>query len=567
MKITLGIHVGHDRGVALIKDNVVIGAISQERIDRIKYSPSSNIPFDSIDKLLGYCNIKLSNISCIGISYDGLEGLSALNLYHEEFLEHYQCEYIPMYLVSHHEAHAYSAFFASGFSESLIFVADGGGDYINGKQEAESLFVGQNGKISCISQRLQNPMIRKLGDKRNYIIPLMPDVIKEANISIGRKYEQITYLLNLGRGGSGKTMGLASYGKSLINFKQEDFSDFNFSVKYKDILENVFAMATLLGDTFNTFIEKERANIAATAQAFVETSIIGLLDSVFSQYPCKNLCLAGGVFLNCIVNQKILNNFNLDSLFVMPPAGDDGQAIGAAFFAHCRHFGFKNKFEIKLPYLGLSYSNQDIETTLKSMNLNYSFFDDDDLSTQIATSIADNKIVALHRGRTEIGPRALCHRSIITSPINPNMKDILNNRVKHRESFRPFGPTVIAEEQSKYFDLRCTSDFMLFAADVKKEYRDKLVAVTHIDNTARVQAVSKQQEPFVHSLLQEVKKIIGFPIILNTSFNIAGQPIVESPLDAVKTFLTADIDVLVIGNYVLKKHNNLNDTVLKVDAL
>ncbi len=175
------------------------------------------------------------------------------------------------------------------------------------------------------------------------------------------------------------------------------------------------------------------------------------------------------------------------------------------------------------------------------------------MAKQIAFYIKENKIVAFHRGRTEIGPRALCHRSILANPTNPAMKDILNERVKHREEFRPFAPTVVAEDQYKYFDLKCSSDYMLFATTVKEKYRSSLASITHIDGTARIQSVSLEQEPFIHMLLEEIKKLTGFPIVLNTSFNVAGQPIVESPLDAVNTFLTTNIDILVIGNYIINK--------------
>ena len=159
----------------------------------------------------------------------------------------------------------------------------------------------------------------------------------------------------------------------------------------------------------------------------------------------------------------------------------------------------------------------------------------------------------MHRGRTEIGPRALCHRSILANPTNLNMKDILNNRIKHREPFRPFAPTVTEEDQFEYFDLKCSSKYMLLATTVKEEYRKKLSAITHVDNTARIQAISKDEDPFLHALLLELKRINGFPIVLNTSFNVAGQPIVETPLDAINTFLTTDIDILVIGNFIIDK--------------
>ena len=186
-------------------------------------------------------------------------------------------------------------------------------------------------------------------------------------------------------------------------------------------------------------------------------------------------------------------------------------------------------------------------------NLQYNKYDDNSLVQIVADFVGKNKIIALHRGRTELGPRALCHRSIIANPTCKEMKDILNNRVKHREPFRPFAPTVTEEEQYTYFDLKHSSEYMLLATTVKEEYREALAAISHIDNTARIQSISKHKDSFLHSLLLEVKKITGYPIILNTSFNVAGEPIVETPLDALNTFLATDIDILVLGNYVIDK--------------
>ena len=216
-------------------------------------------------------------------------------------------------------------------------------------------------------------------------------------------------------------------------------------------------------------------------------------------------------------------------------------------------FGTHSAFHINLPYIGLDYTQQEIEAAINSKNLSYQKYADDELTKLAAKYISENRIVGMHRGKTELGPRALCHRSILANPAHPDMKDILNRRVKHREEFRPFAPTVAKEDQFKYFALRASSDYMLLAPVVREEYRKKLPAVTHIDDTARVQAVSEESEPFIHQLLLELKKLIGVSVVLNTSFNVAGEPIVESPQDALNTFLKTNIDVLIIGNCVVTK--------------
>lgn len=554
IKIVLGIHVGHDRGAAVIKDGIVMGAIAQERLDRVKHSSSYNLPIESIDKLLKYLNLDIKDVSCIGISYNSIEGMVIEEFFKEEFTEYYGCGHIPMFFVNHHTAHAYSALYSSGFDDALILVADGAGDYINSMQEAESLFVSSNHKIQLVEQRLQNPTVGKMTDARNYIFPHMPSFIQNYEISLGKKYTQITHLLGLGLNGEGKAMGLAAYGIPLFNFNPYKCGDFfDFSLRYKDLIEEVFSMITLSGLSYKKYIKKECANIACTLQLMLENIILGLLNDFLRIYPCKNLVLSGGIFLNCLLNYKIVSQFNLDNFFVFPPAGDDGQALGVAYYAYTKYFGIQNKFKINLPYIGISYKNNEVLTALKNANLDYQEFTDDNLAEEIAKRISENKIVAIHRGRTEIGPRALCHRSILANPCNPNIKNILNNKVKHRENFRPFAPTVIAEAQSKYFDLNFISEYMTIATILKEEYRQLLPGITHIDGTSRVQAIYAETDSFLHKMLLAVEKKIGFPIVVNTSFNVNGEPIVESPFDAIETFLKTQIDTLVIENYIIDK--------------
>ena len=554
MKIALGIHVKHDRGACLIIDGEVVGNIANERLDRIKYSSSPEIPYESIDALLKFCNVDISQVSCIGISSAGLESEKAKQFYKDEFFKHYNCAEIPFFFVSHHLAHAYSVYFSSPFDESLIFIADGGGDYVLDKQEAETLYYGNRGKIAQLSSRVQDIAVRKMEYPVNTIYPFMPECVREHQISLARKYEQVTHLIGFGYGQSGKTMGLASYGKSYFDYSDLNYQDLKYSLKYRDMIEDIYGLQVMSGKSHKEFIASERHNIAATLQEFTERALISLLKNQQKKFKCDNLCLAGGIFLNCLTNHKIICECGYKNVFILPAAGDDGQALGSAYFAYKEMFGYTSKFKINLPYLGFSYSDNEIEKAIIAKNISYHKYSNDELVQIVAQHIAENKIVGMHRGRTEIGPRALCHRSIMANPANPDMKDILNSRVKHREEFRPFAPTVAEEDQFKYFDLKAPSDYMLLAPVVKEQYRAKLPSVTHIDNTARVQAVSKEQDSFLHSLLLEMKKHIGVSVILNTSFNVAGEPIVESPQDALNTFLKTNIDVLIIGNYVVTKN-------------
>lgn len=553
MKVALGIHVGHDRGACIIIDGKVVASLANERIDRIKFSQSLQIPFETIDILLTYCNLNINDVNVIGLSGVAFEGQKMYNWYKSEFHNYYKCNHIPFYLVNHHEAHAYSTYYSSGLNNCLVFVFDGGGDFSSSMQEAETIYIGKDGKLTEIDRRLQNIAVRHMKDEVNYVFPLMPEYVQNLEMSLARKYSQITRLLGFGFGQEGKTMGLASYGHPLLDFSELDYTDLHFSLTYKDIIQDFFIIQQKAGKDFREYIYEERENIASTVQSFIEHAVLSIISNYTNKYNIRNICLAGGLFLNCLTNHKILEKCNLDNAFFLPSSGDDGQALGCAYNAYIREFGYCSPFEIKLPYLGISYSKLEVKNAIEEKGLQYTWYNDAELASIMADYISKNKIVAIHRGKTELGPRALCHRSILANPTNPAMKDILNNRVKHREPFRPFAPAVIEEEQYEYFNLLESSPYMLLATTVKEKYQKQLCSITHVDKTARIQSVSKDSDPFIHSFLLELKKKTGFPIVLNTSFNIAGQPIVECPSGAIDTFLTNDIDVLVIENFIITK--------------
>lgn len=551
-RIVIGVHTGHDRGACIIKDNILIGAISQERIDRIKYSRSYTLPYEAIEHLLKYHQLSIKDVDCIGIAGDAVEANCIIDFLKNEFAEHYQIS-IPFVPISHHLAHAYSAYYANGGGTSLILIADGGGDFINSQTEAESLYLGHNGNITLLERRLQDPPPRKLMDWGNHFYPYIPTALRKKQISIARKYEQVTYLLNFKFGEAGKTMGLASYGSSLFDYSSLQIKDLDFSLTYEDILRELYVKEQLSNLPHQQYIEKYGTHIAATVQSFTECAVVSLVSNICNKYQINNVCLAGGLFLNCLTNHKILEQTNIGHLFIMPPAGDDGQAIGAAIAAYKSFFGELNPIKITLPYLGLEYTADEIKRELESKHLAYEYLDDNELAKKIALLISEGNIIGLHRGKTEVGPRALCHRSILADATNPEMKDILNKKVKHRENFRPFAPVVTYEKQFEIFNLKADSPYMLLATTVKEKYIPLIPSVTHVDRTARIQAIKKENEPFIHLLLEEFESIKGVPVILNTSFNVAGEPIVEKPLDAIQTFLQTNIDILVLGNFIVCK--------------
>lgn len=553
-RISLGIHIGHDRGAALVRDGELIAQISEERLDRIKHSNSPQLPQKAINAVLEIGGISRKDLGTVGISYTNVVIEDILGLLTEEIRDFLNLPTIQVYGIGHHECHAWSAYYTSDFNRALVLVADGAGDIIDDRLEAESLYLGEKNQLTLIERRLQEFGTSRVDRRNSFNLAYMSKVDRLKQISLGRKYEQFTYLVGFGHGHAGKTMALASYAKPLFKKSISPFNSLNFSLTYDDGLIEIDELWKRSGEPWHRFIHKNSKGIAAAGQFLIETYILQLLKNI--DYPERkiNLCAAGGLFLNCQLNQRILKDTKVNKLHIIPSAGDDGQCIGAAFAAYAQEYSFPKRNSAALPYLGKSYSDKEIEASLTHFKLQAKYLEDEILTKQIAKDIAAGRVIGFMRGRSETGPRALCHRSMLADPRRKNITKKLN-LLKRRELFRPFAPVVISEAQFVYFDLIQDSPFMLLAAEVRAEYRNKLPGITHIDGTARIQAITKKKEPFVYYLLKAFETETGFPVLINTSFNIAGEPIAESPHDAIVTFLNSEIDVLVMENYyVMKKH-------------
>ena len=277
---------------------------------------------------------------------------------------------------------------------------------------------------------------------------------------------------------------------------------------------------------------------------------------MLKKYQINHICLAGGLFLNCLLNHKILEKYSDITLHICPAAGDDGQSIGAAYIAY-QYFADKKLKKINttsIPYLGISYSNQQIKEALEKRHISYQYYENiNDLCKIIASEIYNNKIIGFFTDRSEIGPRALCHRSILANATWDGMKDYINKKVKHRENFRPFAPVIMEEFEQQYFNIKQDSPYMLLAPTVMPEYAPLIPSVVHVDQTARVQSVNKENNPFIYELIKNFYELSGIPVLLNTSFNDNGEPIVETPQDAINTFLTTEIDILVLEHFIIYK--------------
>lgn len=550
--VTLGLHVGHDRAVTVLVDGKLIGHLSEERVDRRKHSFAPSLPVRAMQTLQMRGLFHAQYVREIGISFDSVESHRLVDRWRSELEDALGPVNASVFPVSHHLAHAYAAFYTSPFREALVLVADGGGDLVQHGMEAETLYRAEGGVMEMLERRLQIPPCSNMGHPTIHAFDALNSIDRDKPISLGRKYTQITYTIGFGVGQEGKTMGLAPYGSPV--FRASVPTDgLSFGLTFGTLLEDIEHAWRSSGEALGPFLRRHRADMAASVQTLIEEVVLKSVTDAVNRYRITDLCLSGGLFLNCLLNHRILESTPVRRLHIIPAAGDDGQSIGAALYAYHAAGHLPQGSAQAIPYLGLAYGPGEIEDALLRARLPFQRLEDAQLASVLAERIARGALVGLLRGRTEIGPRALCHRSILGDPRNPDTKTRLDLEVKHREAFRPYAPVVAAEAQFRIFELRQSSPFMLLAAPVRQEYRPLLPAVTHVDGTARVQAVSPVEEPFVHGLLLEFEARTRLPVLLNTSFNDAGEPVVETPDDAIATFLSTGLDLLVLENYLVEK--------------
>ena len=439
--------------------------------------------------------------------------------------------------INHHLAHAASVYYTSGFKDSAILIVDGNGTDL----ETNSYYDGKGDKIKLID--------------------------KYKGRGIGVVYNTITKsCLNLGTGGEGKTMGLAPFGgkgKPILDFSKvkydgivTDYSSILRRMPFSDILttsnKKVIKKLNInlpKRSKFENILKHKWRQIAYDIQNETEKCLIHLGKDLQKKVKSKNICIAGGVALNSVANQKLFDNTKFKDIFVYPACSDAGIPFGLCIWALYNHPKFKiykrKNFKLKNAYAGITYKEEDIQFILKKYKIKSK---KNDLK-KAALFLAEGKILGWFQNGSEYGPRALGSRSILADSRNPKMQDIVNNRVKHRENYRPFAPAVLEEDYKKFFKLRRPSPYMLLVAKVIKP---KLIpSVTHVDGTARVQTVNKNQNNIFYNLIKEFKKITGIGCILNTSFNNAGEPIVETPIDAILGILNMDIDYLILGNRII----------------
>ncbi len=551
----------HDSAVALVKDGKLIAAAQEERFTRIKHDQS--FPKNAIKFCLDFAGIKINDLDYLGFyekpflkferilqtyllsaprSYFSFIKAMPLWLKQKLWMKHAIQEETgfegKIIFCEHHLAHAASAFLVSPFKKAAILTMDGVGEWATAT--------------------------KGYGDGNNIYLTHQinfPD-------SLGLLYSAFTYYCGFKvNSGEYKLMGLSPYGKpkyvkeilnNLIEIK--DDGSFHLNQKYF-----AYTYGTLMiNDNFrDLFGHKERhpdekitsfyQDISKSIQAVTEEIILKAVKTLYKETRLTNLCLAGGVALNCVVNGRIIRESDFKELFVQPAAGDAGGALGTAFFIYNTLLGKKRNYQMDKAYLGPEFSNQEIKNFLDFHKVKYKYYQDTTELIKDTTKLIKNQfVVGWFQGRMEYGPRALGNRSILADPRNPENQDRVNLKIKFREDFRPFAPTVLEECLNDYFDIDRPSPFMLLVCQVK-DNPSPIPAVTHKDHSARIQSVSKTQNPFYHRLIKEFKHQTGCGVLINTSFNVRGEPIVCAPQDAYNCFMGTNMDYLAMGNFLLDK--------------
>ena len=590
----------HDSAAAIVVDGEIIAAAQEERFTRKKHD--AGYPKHAIDYVLKEAGLKLSEVdhvvfyekpflkferlleTYIGFSPSGFKSFSmsmplwlSEKLFQKKMLfdalkdqDNNFTDIKKINFSEHHLSHAASAFFSSPYEEAIILTLDGVGEWAT-----TTVSIGKHNKIN---------------------------ILKEIHFphSLGLLYSAFTYFLGFKvNSGEYKVMGLAPYGEpkfkdiilnQLIDVKED--GSFRLSMDY-------FNYATGLTMTNNKFaklfnmerrkpedpLSQMHMDMAASIQAATEEIVLKITRFLSKEYQVENLCLAGGVALNCVANGKILKENLFKNIWIQPAAGDAGGALGAAQAFYFQELDHKREIlktdSMKGSYLGPQFSDEEVENELKKCGARYKKLSLDEVIKQTASLLAEEKAIGWFQGRMEFGPRSLGNRSILADSRSEKMQKNLNLKVKYRESFRPFAPAVLFEKVSDWFEMNCKSPYMLLVADVKKTKqismtdeqrnlfgidklnvkRSSIPSVTHVDYSARIQTVHKETNPAFHQLIEEFKKITKCPVLVNTSFNVRGEPIVCSAMDAFNCFMGTDLDVLVCNNFILLKEEQNQELI------
>ncbi len=583
----------HDSAAALVQDGEIVAAAQEERFSRKKHD--ARFPRHAVGYCLQQAGTRLQDLDYV-VFYDkpflkferlletylafaprGLrsfqmamplwvrEKLFQKSLLNDELQEFGGFDIGRLLFTEHHQSHAASAFFPSPFDEALVLTMDGVGEWAT-----TSVALGHGNRLEII-QEIDFPH------------------------SLGLLYSAFTYYTGFKvNSGEYKVMGLAPYGEPryareifdhLIDLKPD--GSFHLNLEYFNYCTGLTMTNAKFDALFggpprspDQLLTERHMDLAASVQAVLEEAVLRMTRALAKQTGAKNLCLAGGVALNCVANGKVLRDGHFEKIWIQPAAGDAGGALGAALAAYHLFQGQPREISgcgdrMHGSYLGPEFSQPDIERRLTAAGAKFAVLDDGDLLDACVEALAAEKALGWFQGRMEFGPRALGARSILGDPRSPKMQSMLNLKVKFRESFRPFAPSVLREHVSDWFELDSDSPYMLLVADVVQNRRKPMTAeqqklfgieklnvprsdipaVTHVDYSARIQTVHRETNPRYHALLERFKKATGCPVLVNTSFNVRGEPIVCTPEDAFRCFMGTNIEVLAVGNCFLAKED------------
>lgn len=562
----------HDAAAALLKNGEIIAAAEEERFTRKKHDQS--FPINAINFCLKKANITPEDIAYVVFYEKPLLKFERLLMQH---LHAYPFSYWSFYkampnwiveklrvpttirkklkkggkkfsgeilFIEHHMAHAASSYLVSPFQEAAILTVDGVGEWTT------TAFGYARGNDIVLQKKIDFPH------------------------SLGLLYSAVTAYLGFKvNNDEYKVMGLAPYGKpayyekmkQLLDIKQDgsyalDMRYFVYHYKTempsKKFMEEFGPMRKLGGP-----IDQRHKDIAASVQKLLEETLFTILNSLYNETKCENLCLAGGVALNSVANGKITKRTPFKNVFIQPAASDAGTSLGAALYLWHTILGNKRTSIQETAYFGPSFTAEEIKTFLDEQKIIYKEFKSKkEIAKKTAELIAQNNVIGWFQGAMEWGPRALGNRSILSNPANPNMKEILNTKVKHRELFRPFAPVILQEKVHEWFEIdKDEEPFMLFVYPFKKEKRTLVPAVVHVDGSGRLQTINKKQNPDYYAVIHEFEKRTGVPILINTSFNIRGEPIVCTPQDAYRCMMGTGIDYLVMDKFIVTRKDNQKD--------
>lgn len=552
----------HDTTASIVQDGKLIVAIEEERLTRQKHTWS--FPSHSAEKVMSVTNLRPEDFDHIAVSirptlniaprlaygisnlrnikpflkHEFISGSSKQRAFWKWFKQNWgsSTKKPQIHFIPHHISHAAGSFYVSPYEKAALLGIDGSGEWAT-----SFLGYGEGNKITEY--------------KQSYF----PN-------SLGSFYEAITQFCGFQPNyDEGKTMGLAPLGnpnkyyekmQKLVSIKKD--GDINIDLSYFSYQfwgHNRFSKKFI--DTFGSPRNKKEdfkqhhLDVAAAAQKVLEECILKLCDILYKKTQADYLVMAGGVALNSVANGRIVRESNFKDVYIMPAAGDNGSGIGASYYVYNKILNKSRNFVHLDPYIGTEYTNDHIKKLIDECKLNAEYHEN--ICNKAAKLLNDGHILGWFQGKMEIGPRSLGNRSILANPTLPHMKDKINAEVKHREAYRPFAPSCTYEAKSEFFETDVEASFMLKVCNVKEKWKEKLPAITHVDGSARLQTVRKEINPRYHELLTKFGALSGAPVLLNTSFNIMGEPIVESPTQALRCFFSTGLDYLILGNYIIKK--------------